>query len=215
MLVDSNIKIAITCEKCGKINIEQLNLFTLSKDKEMKSICSCGSLNCIIYSDKHKDINISTNCIYCGKEHKEVYKTKDIVRGTEVICPEVGMPIVKTGDMKAVSSYIKNINRHTIEALYDKDFELFFSNHEIMKKTLERLILLKEADKINCECGNADITLEIYSERIELICIDCQSIKIIYAESQEDLEVFYEKKKITMKPFEFEFIDAANNSDHK
>ena len=215
MILDSNVKLAVTCQKCGKINIEELNLFRLSKDKEIKSVCSCGSLSCIIYSDKYKDIKIVTDCMYCGKKHDNIYKVKDFIQGIKVICPEIGMPIVKTGDIKAISAYIKNINKHTIEALYDEDFESFFNNHSIMKKSLERLIDLKEADKVSCECGKSDITLEIYPDRIELICVECHSIKIIYAESLEDLQVFHEKKRIRMKPYEFEFIDAANNSDHK
>lgn len=135
--------------------------------------------------------------------------------GIEILCPEVMMPIVKIGDKKDISSYIKDIDEDTIQTLYDKSFETFFNNHDIMKKSLEKLRVLKDSGKINCDCGNSDIALEIYSERIELRCTKCQSIKIIYAETQDDLDTFNEKKKIAMKQFEFEFIDATNNSDHK
>ena len=215
MIVDSNIKIAVTCDKCGEINIEELNMFEINKGKEIKYICSCGSLNCMVYSDEKKDLNISTNCIYCGKDHKKILSVKDLILGIKILCPEVRLPIVKIGDMREIKSYIKDMDKDMIEALYDKSFETFFHNHDIMKQSLEKLRVLKEDGKINCDCGNEDIALEIYPERIELRCSKCQSVKIIYAENQGDLDTLYEKKKISMKQFEFEFIDAANNSDHK
>lgn len=215
MIINSNMKMAVTCEKCGKISVEELNLFEINKSKELRLTCSCGSLNCTIYSNEHKNINISTGCIYCGREHKYKYKSKDIILGEEMLCPEVGMPIIKIGDSQEVNSYINDIDKNTIEVLYDKNFELFFNNHSIMKKSLEKLRGLKENSKINCDCGNNDIAIEIYSDRVELRCVSCQGIKIIYAENKEDLDTFYKKNKIDIKQSEFEFIDAINNSDHK
>lgn len=215
MILDSNMKIAVTCKKCGKISIEELNVFEINKDKEVRFVCSCGSLNCIIYSSEDKNINISTSCIYCGKEHDYRYTSKDIMSGIEMVCPEMEMSIVKIGDKMDVGSYINNEDKNAIQALYDKNFELFFNNHNIMKKSLEKLRLLKENGKINCDCGNGDIELEVYCDRLELRCTSCEGIKIIYAESQEDLDTFYEKEKIDIIKSEFEFIDAANNSDHK
>lgn len=215
MIVDSNMKIAVTCEKCGKINIKELSLFEINNDKETRFICSCGSLNCIIYSNDTKNINISTDCIYCGEEHNNRYALKDIISGTEILCPELQMPIVRIGKMKEIGSYIKNMDKETIEALYDKNFELFFNNHNIMKKSLEKLSWLRENNKINCDCENSDISIEIYSDRLELRCTSCRGIKIIYAENKEDLDTFYEKKKINIRKSEFEFIDSSNNSDNK
>ncbi len=83
-----------------------------------------------------------------------------------------------------------------------------------MKKSLEKLQKLKASDDISCDCGNEDIATEIYSDRIELRCTRCQSMKVIYAEEQHDLKHFCDQSSIDMKKNQFEFIDAIKNSEN-
>ena len=215
VIIDSDVKIAVTCEKCGRINVEQLNLFKLNKKKETRLSCSCGSLNCIIYSSDIMNINLLVSCVDCGEDHVYKYKLKEFLTGDGIICPEMGTVISIIGDRKDISRYIRNAEKDTLEVLYDEKFELFFNNHNIVKESLEKLQTLKERNMVSCDCGNEDIATEIYSDRIELRCTRCQSIKVIYAETQEDLKNFNEKSSINMRKCEFEFIDAIKNSDNK
>lgn len=215
MIIDSNLKIAVTCEKCGRINVEQLNLFKLNKIKDKRLSCSCGSLNCIIYSSEFRNINLSINCVDCGQEHTYKYKLKKILSGIQIACPEVETIIAIIGYQRDISEYIKSSEKDTLEVLYDEKFELFFNNHSIMKKSLEKLQNLKASDGISCDCGNRDIATEIYSDRIELRCTRCQSVKVIYAEEQNDLKHFSDQSSIDMRKNQFEFIDAIKNFDNK
>ncbi len=215
MVIDSNVKIAVTCEKCGRISVDQLSLFEIYRDKEKRLSCSCGSLNCIIYYNELKNISLKVNCVDCGEEHIYIYKLKELLLGTEIICPELETVISIVGDRKEISEYIKTTEKDIFEVLYDKKFELFFNNHNIMKKSLGKLQLLKEDSRINCDCGNEDITTQIYSDRIELRCTWCEGVRVIYAENHEDFECFYEESSIDMKKFEFEFINEVKNSDNK
>ena len=215
MTVDSNLKIAVTCEKCGRINVEQLNLFKLYKNKEEKLSCSCGSLNCIIYTSGLRNINININCVDCGEEHIYIYKFKEAFSGIKMTCPEIHTVISIIGEQSEISEYIRSSEKDTLEVLYDQKFELFFNNHNIMKKSLEKLQNLKASDDISCDCGNEDIATEIYSDRIELRCTKCQSIKVIYAEEKNDLQHFCNQSSIDMRKNKFEFIDSVKNSDNK
>ncbi|WP_041701330.1 hypothetical protein [Gottschalkia acidurici] len=214
MIIDSNIKVAVTCHKCGRINVEQLNLFNLNRDEKVKLSCSCGSLNAIINSRNLKNIYLRINCVDCGEEHFYKYKVKNFIKGTEILCMENGMGIAIIGNTKDISRYIKDAEKNTLEALNDEKFQYFFTDHYIMKQSLERLQWLRENGRVNCDCGNEDIIIEVYFDRIELRCTRCHSTKVIYAESQEDLNNFYCKNKINMHKYEFEFIDAIKNSDN-
>ena len=215
MTIDSNVNMAITCEKCGRINVSHLNLFAFNKFKEKKLSCSCGSLNCIIYLSDLKNINLSITCVDCGEEHIYKYGIKKLLTGTDIICPETLSVISVIGDRKDISEYIKYTERNTFEVLYDEKFELFFNNHSIMKKSLDRLQFLKENNEVNCDCGNEDIATEVFSDRIELRCTSCEGVKVIYAEHKDDLKNLYDKPSIDMKMYEFDFIDALQNSDNK
>lgn len=214
MTIDSNVNIAITCEKCGRINVEQLNLFMINKFKEKRLSCSCGSLNCIIYLSDLKNINLEANCIDCGEKHTYKYMVKDLLEGMEILCPETLSAISVIGDRDEIREYIKRTERNTFKVLYDEEFDLFFNNHSIMKKSLDHLQKLKENNDINCDCGNDDIATEVFTDRIELRCTSCQSIKIIYAENKDDLRNLYENSRIDMKMYGFDFIDALQNSDN-
>ena len=215
MIIDSNVKIAVTCEKCGRINVDQLNLFRLKQKKEKRLSCSCGSLNCIIYRVDIMNIKLLVSCVDCGGDHIYKYSVKKLLSGDKIICREMSTVISIIGDREDISTYIKNAERDTLEVLYDEKFELFFNNHNIVKKSLEKLQALKENNNISCDCGNEDIATEIYSDRIELRCTRCQSIKVIYAETLEDLKNFNKRTSINMRKCEFEFIDAIKNSDNK
>lgn len=214
MTIDSNVNIAITCQKCGRINVEQLNLFIVNKFKEKRLSCSCGSLNCIIYLNDLKNINLEANCIDCGGKHTYIYEVKELLEGLKVLCPETLSAISVVGDREEIREYIKQSERNTFKVLYDEEFELFFNNHSIMKKSLDHLQFLKENRKINCDCGSDDIATEIFSDRIELRCTSCESVKIIYAETKDDLRNLYKNSHIDMKMYGFDFIDALDNSDN-
>lgn len=199
MFIDSNVKIAVTCEKCGRISVEQLDLFKINNDKEKRLSCSCGSLNCIIYCNELRKINLKVNCSDCGDKHIYAYNLSELIFGTEMKCPELKTAIAIIGERKEISKYIKSTKRNKLKVLYDEEFELFFNDHNIMKKSLGKLQLLKEESKVNCECGNEEITTEVYSGQILLRCTLCENIKVIYAENQEDFKNFHEKSSIDIK----------------
>lgn len=215
LVTDSNVKIAVTCEKCGRISVEQLNLFEINNDNEKRLSCSCSSLNCIIYCNELREISFKVDCLDCTDKHTYTYKLSELIFGTEMKCPELGTIIAMVGDRKEISKYIKSAKRDTFKVLYDKNFDLFFNNHNIMKKSLEKLQLLKEDSKVDCYCGNEEIATEIYSGRIVLRCSLCHSDKVIYAEKQEDLKSFYEKSHIEINKSEFEVINVIKKYDNK
>lgn len=188
--MNSNVKIAVTCEKCGRISVEQLNLFEINNDNEKRLSCSCGSLNCIIYCNELREISLKVNCSICGDKHIYEYKLRELIYGTEMKCPELGNIIAIVGDRKEISKYIKSAKRDTFKVLYDENFDLFFNNHDVMKRSLEKVQLLKEDSELDCICGNEEISTEIYSDKIVLRCRLCQSDKVIYAEKEEDLKNF-------------------------
>ncbi len=213
MKIDSSVNMAITCEKCGRINVKHLNLFTFNKSKEERLSCSCGSLNCVIYFDNFKNINIKANCVDCGEEHNYKYRVKELLKGIEIECPKTWSTISVIGDRKDVSEYIKHSERKTFEVLYDEEFELFFNNHSIMKKSLDKLQYLKENNRINCDCGNEDIKTEVFPDRIELKCTSCGGVKVIYAENRDDFKNLYKRSYIDIKMYELKYIDALQNYD--
>lgn len=213
MIIDSSIKVATICHSCGRINVFNLNLFKLKKDKEIKLSCSCGSLNAVISSRSFDNICLNINCVSCGRKHIYNYKARQLLKGIYIYCAETGMNIAVVGNGQDINRYIKESEKDTIDMIYDENFGLFFTNHSIMKECIERLQWLRKNGRVNCDCGSEHIVTEVFSDRIELRCVKCHSTKVIYAETRDDLNNFYCKNKINMHKYEFDFLDAIKNKE--
>ncbi len=98
-------------------------------------------------------------------------------------------------------------NNYTYKGL---DFDGYFTNFEIMLKCVEKVHKLQDKKNVYCDCGSNKIEVKLFNDRIELKCLNCHSIKMIYAENEEDYKNICEKDFIEMHKNSFECIDAIN-----
>mgnify|MGYP001354225794 FL=1 len=82
-----------------------------------------------------------------------------------------------------------------------------------MAKILGILYTLKKENKINCNCGYSQINIELFSDRIELECLNCHSVKLIFAETEEDLSVLSKKDKIILEEKNISCIDSIKEKN--
>ena len=84
----------------------------------------------------------------------------------------------------------------------------YFTNFNILEKVLKQIYDLNKDGKINCDCGKSKIDIQIFSDRLELKCNNCKSVKIIFAETEDDLSIIMNKDKIMLREHNISCIDS-------
>mgnify|MGYP007100548937 CR=1 FL=1 len=88
-------------------------------------------------------------------------------------------------------------------------FTDYFTRPEVMFQVLGHLKSLAEKENLICQCGNRRIKVDVFPDKLELRCISCHSLLIIYAETQEDLMAVRKMPRIVMSERGFASIDAS------
>lgn len=217
MLVNSKIAIAVRCGTCDNLNVRETTLFELFTNKTTELVCSCGQHNAIIKTKDYKSLWMDIDCFVCQDKHTFKYTLKQLLRGNIITrCVETGVEIcfmVSHGD---INELIDKYQMNSDSFYKELEFLDYFNAPEIMMKSLDRIKKLDNNGLIGCSCGENSIEMNIFPDRIELKCMKCDGIKLIYAENNDDYNNFISKEKIIIRENTFECIDAINqNHDTK
>lgn len=214
MLVNTNIAFAVRCDVCGGLQLHNTSLFELYKDKKTELKCTCGQINAIIKAKDFKSFWIDVVCFACQERHIFKYTLKQLLKGNIVTrCIETGMEICFIGNNEDIHELIEKNEKNPSELLSELGFYDYFENFEVIMKSLEFIKQLDNDGRIKCDCGSYDILTDLFPDRIELKCLNCDSIKMIYAENDEDYRNLKKRERILMHKHGFECIDAINQTN--
>ena len=217
MVISTETVIAIRCSTCGKIDYHSISRFDFTKENNIKVNCSCGALKIIIGTKNRKQFWLQIPCVLCETNHLIYYKSKQLWSDevTFFYCTDTNVELGFFGPADKVKLVSENYE-HNLDSLVDElGYDEYFYNPEIMVEVLNCLHDIAEAGFLYCECGNYQIEVDIFPDRIELQCKDCDSISIIYAETEEDLRIIREVEKIELAKNGFKCMDNLNNSKPK
>ncbi|EOD01912.1 hypothetical protein [Caldisalinibacter kiritimatiensis] len=214
MVVNTNIAFAIKCDICGQLKEYNMSLFDFKKNKVIDLECTCGEANAIVQTKDYKNFWLQIPCFECQDIHVFKYTLKQLVKGNIITrCVETGKEIAFIGSPQDVKELVNEYKGETNDLLTELGFYDYFVNSEVMIQCINKIRDLEREDKIKCECGNNSIEVNIYEDRIELKCRECESIQVIYAENEGDLENLLNKKSILMHKNTFQCLDAINHNN--
>lgn len=218
MIIATETVIAIRCSTCGKMDYHPISRFDFAGQKNIKINCSCGALKVIVGTKNNKQFWLQIPCVLCETNHLIYYKGKQLW-SDEVdffYCTDTNVELGFFGPGEKVKIVAENYE-HNLETLVDElGYDEYFYSPEIMVEVLNSLHDIADAGYLYCECGNYQIEVDIFPDRIELQCKECDSISIIYAETEEDLRIIKEVEKIELAKNGFKCLDNfSNNSKAK
>ncbi|WP_069650545.1 hypothetical protein [Caloranaerobacter ferrireducens] len=218
MLIDSNIAIAIRCDICGEITIHDVSLFDFSRSNKINLECECGQSSAIIKTKDYKSFWIELFCFACQDIHVFKYSLRKLLKGKIIArCIETGIEISFIGKNDDIKQLIKEYEKDSEEILNELGFYDYFQNFDIMMKAINRIREMDNEGRIFCDCGSDNIQTDLYPDRIELRCIECGSVHLVYAETDEDLKKLLECEEIQMHKYSLQCIDSrfGNNDRNK
>lgn len=213
MLIDGLKSLIVRCRFCGRLREYDINIFKVMKSNYVEYRCKCGETNIRINRGRNNDMRIEIGCFPCGDKHIYNIELKEVLKESNRIYCYQGTEMCFLGNKKLANQLLleKQMNlREYNKYSYGEDY---FNNFKVLAKALEQLYILNKNHKIDCDCGNSKIEIELFPDRIELKCLNCHSVNIIFTETDEDLSILLRKDKIELKEHNITCIDSIKEKN--
>lgn len=211
MPVETERILAMRCPRCGKPGYHPIQRFAVGRGVGLEIKCSCGAVKFVIYTRDRSDYRLKVACVFCEGYHSHSLTGRQIWSSGGIIdlcCFDTGLELGHIGLEENVKKLVSNREKE-LEILVDEfGRDKFFNSSKIMYEVLQCLRQIAEKGMLYCQCGNRRIDVEIFPDRLELQCGGCSSVNIVYAETEEDLQVIRQVDEIEMVKNGFEFLDS-------
>lgn len=200
MVIDNLSTVAYKCPVCGSIEFNYISIFDFSGKKGYTVSCSCNKGFVKIITKSNKKCMISMPCIACNGMH--YYTLEFATLWTERIstftCPNTGIELCFIGNDDVVRKSVDQYELQMDLLMNDIGYDDYFVNNTVMLDTIDRIHDIAEKGNLFCQCGNDDIDLQMYSDRVELVCQKCRTYEVIKASSNQDLKATLSKECIIL-----------------
>ena len=211
MLIDTARIVAIRCPQCGRLEVNQINLFELGNSLPPLVDCQCG-YNLAKIIRRGRLYRLEIGCIVCEISHEFLLDVGRMLRGDAVVlyCPESNLDLALIGHAPKVDELVAQENDILANVLDSNLVESEFNNADIMRTVLGRLQSWVDEGRLYCACGNLHMEVELFPEKVEVICPRCGGTLVIYAEREEDLLALNGLEQVVLKRGAFTCIDSAD-----
>jgi hypothetical protein len=209
--VETEKILAMHCPECGKLEYHRLQRFAIGSGQGLSLKCSCGAVKLIISTTDRIKYRVKVNCIFCEEYHNQTMSGRHIWSSGKIIdllCYETGLELGHIGPEESIKRMVSDWERELEILINEFGRDDYFNNSKIMYEVLQCLHRIAEKGTLYCQCGNYQIGVDIFPDRLELQCRDCGSINIIYAETEEDLQVIQQVEEIELVASGFEYLDS-------
>ncbi|MFW5981942.1 MAG: hypothetical protein ACOCQO_01895 [Halanaerobiaceae bacterium] len=191
MVLELSIAFAMRCPTCGRLDeVNQLNIFQLSGDQKVAFDCECGARKATITRKGSAYIALDYYCIICDDFHNVVVPQKVFWSKNKLnslICLDTDLNLAYFGAYNLVNKELKRQQQELNSMANDLGFDEFV-DPEIMLSILDYLHDIAALNSLYCECGNHNINIELFSDKVELSCNNCNTIRSIPASKKSDLD---------------------------
>lgn len=214
MLITTVTTLAIRCPECGALEFHNLSRFALSGRGKLQVNCSCGAFLLGIVNKPPRSYWLQLPCVFCETTHiREISGSRLWGKKTTTLtCPESGLEIGFIGSYKEVKGLAETLDTG-LETLMDElGYDEYFNNPDVMHQVMHCLQEIADNGGLYCQCGNTRIEVDVFLDRLELHCKECDSINIVYAETEEDLTVIQQVESIELAQHGFKCLDSFSNA---
>lgn len=200
MLINLSTTIALSCPACGRLEKEKINIFELPAGELKQLSCSCGAEKAALKRKDNSQLQINYFCLHCNKAHKVTVTAQEFWYSKHLhplSCRETGLNPGFFGPSSLVNEEIKNEKQDLELMAAELGFD-DFKNPDIMLQALDFIHDIAAEGALSCECGSDDINIELFSDKIQLICNKCGSHLNIAAVNKNDLDNLRQLNKVQL-----------------
>lgn len=192
MIVNSERALAIICPACQSFEKHKFSLFAISQEPFQLS-CSCGfSQGHVSRTNKGFELDVLT----ISGEWARIRLTRKEFFYT----PLLNLFSSQTGQHVGYLGNPEQVHQQVVHSPQLLPGPSEFINPEVMAEILELLQELAQREKIRCECEHSSIGIDIYADRVELVCAYCGGVVQIGAVCGKHRERLARVTEIVMEP---------------
>lgn len=211
MLISTQRCLALRCPLCGRLEFHRISLFDFAGHSPVRVKCKCGFNKLSINTRNFKEFFLQMPCLICEEVHITKFTRQELLeKATSVLrCTETGQELGYVGTESSLEKIIQQKQNDIGSIVNNFGFDDYFTNPQVMFEVLNHLHQIAEQNNLFCRCGNNQIEIDVFPEKLELHCPYCQSLHIIYAETIEDLRIVKEARSIALTEKGFTSFDAS------
>lgn len=188
MLVQTRVAFALRCPQCGQSQCDMVSLFDLSGGRSVRITCACGSHKLTVAA-RRGTYWLQIPCYLCEGIHFVYQSARDLFAPGvhNLLCSETDLQLGWFGEPSEVQAMAESGRGELDRLLEDTAFEDYFENPTAMYGVINHVHELTQQGKLSCTCGSTRVAVDIYPDRLDLICGGCSSTRSFCAASDEDL----------------------------
>ncbi len=212
MLITTRTYLALQCQHCDKLFLHTLSRFDYSGQNARDIICECGSRLVTICRMPKGGYNLQLACPICESKHiislsgKELWHSDSLL----LLCENTGVEIGFIGEAEKARQWIKQVDRSLRDIAEELGYDKYFVNADIMYQVIETIRKMISKGLVSCTCGSRRQEIEVYPDRIELLCCGCEATGIVFAETVKDLQAVFDLREIKLEADTYQYLDRKH-----
>ena len=187
MLIDTLCSVALYCQRCGKVQLLDVPLF--SGRQRFKLRCgACGEQMAETILRPKAGLGLTIHCGVCGGTSHEQYSWHQLkkLRFEKLYCRHDHFELGYIGRWQDIAEFL-DFNEAEYDALHPGDGDRFLERQQILLEGLTRIHELATHGDLSCPCGSQSVTAGLMGDSIVLQCQECGSSCVLPVRSAEDL----------------------------
>lgn len=187
MLIDTIGSLAMYCQRCGHIHIQDVPLFN-GKGSCLVKCENCGRTIAELYIRPRRGLKIRVRCGACG-EYSSLHFTWHQLRRLhfqKLYCEHDRFELGYIGRWQDIAEFM-DFNAAEYDSLHPGDGADYLAEQQILLEALNRVHDMAAAGELICPCGSNDITARLCGRNIVLECRECARYCVLPARTADDL----------------------------
>ena len=189
MINDIKITICYRCIYCGKVEVKEISIFSLSGSKPFYVECDCNKFYFKICKNKKGDYVITYPCLLCNEMHRFEIGRKMFWNNVNIAfeCPVFEVEMFYSGNYENANHSRIIIKKDAGDVKEAIGYNTFLGVNPFAPDIIDKIQKLSNHGKLSCKCSSKDIKLMLFYDRIELECAKCGLSMCIDAVVEDDV----------------------------
>ena len=188
MLIDTVCSVALYCQHCGRIQLQDVPLFSGKRNVVIRCD-SCAHIMGEITVRPRQGMVLRTACGVCGEENRRQLSWRQLRKLSfeKLYCAQDHFELGYIGQWQVIAEFL-DFNAAEYDSLHPGDGDGFLERQQMLLVALNRVHDLAAHGELACACGSTDMAAAIMGDTIILECQTCGSYCILPARTADDLQ---------------------------